>query len=211
MKVVAINGSPNKDGNTSMALQFVGNVLQKNGIDFEIIHVGHQNIRGCIACGKCRENKNEKCVFDTDIVNAAIQKMKHADGLIFGSPVYFSGVAGTMKCFMDRAFYVSGSNDNLFRHKVGATLVAARRAGGSASLDCLNHYLSLAEMIIASSNYWNIIHGQTAGQVEKDEEGVQTLEILGQKMLWLMNMKQQTKDTVVEPIRVPKIRTNFIK
>ena len=122
MKVVAINGSPKKDGNTCQALNMVGNELIAAGIDFEIIHVGHKMIHGCTACGKCAINKDEECSIKTDGLNKWIQQLKSADGIIFGTPVYYSGIAGSMKCFLDRVFYVSGSNGNLFRHKVGLSL-----------------------------------------------------------------------------------------
>ncbi|MDR0799207.1 MAG: flavodoxin family protein, partial [Dysgonamonadaceae bacterium] len=131
MKVIAINGSPHKDGNTAHALKQVGAELQKEGIEFEIIEVGGKSIRGCIACGKCAEKRNEKCNFTDDIVNETLVKMKEADGILLGSPVYYSGIAGTMKCFLDRTFYVAGANGGMFRHKIGASVVAVRRTGGS--------------------------------------------------------------------------------
>ena len=168
MKVVAINGSPHKEGNTWHALRMVGAVLEKSGIDYEILHVGNTLIRGCMACGTCGKNKDERCSIITDPLNEWLQIMKNADALILASPVYYSGVPGTMKSFLDRAFYVAGSNGGMFRHKVGAALVAVRRTGGSSTLDCLNHYLSYSEMIIAASNYWNVIHGCIPGDVEKE-------------------------------------------
>ena len=133
MKVVAINGSPNKEGNTYHALRMVGSKLEEKGIDFEIIHIGNKAIRGCLACGKCRENRNEKCVTTTDSLNEWIQTMKMADGIIIGAPVHYAGIPGTMKSFLDRAFYVAGVNGGLFRHKVAAAVVAVRRTGGSAT------------------------------------------------------------------------------
>ena len=162
MKVLAINGSPNKEGNTFHALTIVGSKLKEQDIEFEILHIGNKAVRGCMACGKCRETKDEKCSVTTDPLNEWIQKMKAADGLILASPVHFSGIPGTMKSFLDRAFYVSSGNGNLFRHKVGAAVVAVRRSGGSSTFDSLNHYLMYCEMILATSNYWNIIHGRTA-------------------------------------------------
>lgn len=185
MKVIAINGSPNKEGNTFHALTMVGNELIGNGIDFEILHVGHKMIHGCLGCGKCSINKDEKCVIQTDDLNKWIQQIKDADGIVLGSPVYYSGISGTMKSFLDRLFYVSGSNGNLLRHKVGATVAAVRRSGGSATFDSLNHYLTYSEMIIATSNYWNVIHGRAAGEVNKDDEGKQIMRVLGKNMAWL--------------------------
>lgn len=211
MKVVAINGSPNKEGNTWHALQIVGNKLAEQGIEFEIIHIGNKPVRGCMACGKCRINKDEKCSMNDDFVNDAIQLMKHADGIIIASPVYFSGVAGTMKSFLDRAFYVSGSNGGLFRQKVGASVVAVRRTGGSATFDCLNHFLLYSEMIVATANYWNIIHGRTPGEVLKDEEGVQIMEVLANNMTWLLKMKENTKETIQAPSPVAKVMTSFVR
>jgi multimeric flavodoxin WrbA len=211
MKVVAINGSARKDGNTYHALKMVGNKLEENGIDFEIIHVGNKLVRGCLACGKCGQNKDEKCTITGDSLNEWIQVMKQADGIILSSPVYYAGIPGTMKCFLDRAFYVSGSNGGLFRHKVGAAVVAVRRTGGSVTFDSLNHYLTYSEMILATSNYWNIIHGRTQGEVEKDDEGRQIMEVLGNSMSWLLNMRQQTKDSLPAPAPVQKVMTSFIR
>lgn len=211
MKVIAINGSPNKKGNTFHALTMVGDELLSAGIDFEILHIGHKLIHGCTACNKCAINKNEKCVLKTDDLNKWIQQMKAADGLLIGSPVHYSGIAGTMKSFLDRAFYVSGSNGGLFRQKVGAALVAVRRSGGSATFDSMNHYLNYSEMIIASSNYWNIIHGRTAGEVEQDAEGKQIMRLLGKNMVWLLKMKEATKDLIESPGKEKKEVTNFIR
>ena len=211
MKVVAINGSPNKEGNTYHALKMVGSKLEENGIDFEIIHIGNKAIRGCIACGKCRVNKDEKCSITTDPLNEWIQTMKTADGIILGAPVHYAGIPGTMKSFLDRSFYVAGSNGGLFRHKVGAAVVAVRRTGGSATFDSLNHFLTYSEMILATSNYWNIIHGRTPGEVVQDHEGVQIMEVLGSNMAWLLKMREQTKDTLPAPAPVQKVMTSFIR
>ena len=211
MKVIAINGSPKKAGNTFQALSMVGDELIARGIDFEIIHVGHKTIHGCTACGKCAINKDEECSIKTDGVNKWIQQLKNADGIIFGSPVYYSGIAGTMKSFLDRVFYVSGSNGNLFRHKVGAAIVSLRRTGGSSTLDSLNHYLNYSEMIIATANYWNVIHGRNEGEVNQDLEGKQIMHVLGKNMAWLLKMKEATKDLIEEPIAEKKVVTNFIR
>ena len=190
MKVIAINGSPKKEGNTAQALKIVGEKLNENGIDFEIIQVGDKFIRGCLACGTCGKNKDEQCSQKSDIVNDVIQKMKEADGIIIGSPVYFSGIAGTMKSFLDRAFYVANSNGGLFRHKVGAAVTAVRRSGGSSTLDSLNHYLTFSEMIIATGNYWNIAHGRMPGEMIQDLEAVQALQLTAENMSWLLKMKK---------------------
>lgn len=211
MKVIAINGSPKKEGNTYQALQMVGAELAAAGIDFEILHIGHKLIHGCTACGKCAVNKDEKCVQKTDDLNFWIQQMKAADGIIIGSPVHYSGIAGTMKSFLDRAFYVAGSNGGLFRHKVAAAVVAVRRSGGSATLDSLYHYLTYSEMIIATSNYWNVIHGRIPGEVGQDAEGVQIMRVLGKNMAWLLKMKEASSGSIEPPQKEKKEITNFIR
>jgi len=211
MKVVAINGSPHKEGNTYQALMMVEKSLKENGIDLEIIHIGNKAVRGCLACGGCIKNQDEKCSIHTDSLNEWLQKMEDADGIIIASPVYYAGIAGTMKCFLDRAFFVAGVNGGLFRNKVAAAVVALRRTGGSATFDSLNHYLSYSEMILATSNYWNIIHGRTPGEVLKDHEGVQIMEVLGNNMAWLLKMREATKDTIPAPARVQKVMTNFVR
>ena len=211
MKVIAINGSPKKEGNTFHALSMVGSELKAAGIEFEILHVGHKMIHGCVACGKCAVNKDEKCSIQSDELNDWIQQVKRADGIVLGSSVYFSGIPGTMKSFLDRLFYVSGANGNLFRHKVAAALVAVRRTGGSDTLDSLNHYLSYAEMIVATSRYWNVIHGRAPGEVVRDEEGAQILRVLGKNMAWLLKMKEAASGKLEPPKIEEKVRTDFIR
>ena len=211
MKVIAINGSPNKEGNTFHALNMVGEELIAAGIEFEILHIGNKLIRGCLACGKCFVNRDERCNTTTDDLNLWIQKMKAADGIIIGSPVHYAGIAGTMKSFLDRLFYVSGANGNFFRQKVGAAVVAVRRTGGSSTFDCLNHYLNITEMIIATSNYWNVIHGRAPGEALQDAEGVQCMQVLGRNMAWLLKMKEATKDTIEPPQKTTKIVTHFVR
>ncbi|MCX8034454.1 MAG: flavodoxin family protein [Thermodesulfovibrio sp.] len=210
MKVVAFNGSPRKNGNTYHAIKMVAEELKKENISVEIVQVGGKSIRGCIACYKCAQNKNEKCSID-DEVNGWIQKIKKADGIILGSPVYFSGIAGTFKCFLDRAFLVSSVNDGLFRHKVGTVVVADRRSGGVSTFDQLLHYLHYAEMLVPSSNYWNVIFGRNPGEVLKDEEGMQIMRILGKNMAWLLKLVENGKDKITTPERESKIFTNFIR
>lgn len=210
MKVVAFNGSPRKQGNTYEALKVVGTELEKEGIDFEIIQVGDKTIKGCQSCGACFKSRNEKCIIN-DEVNEWIQKIKEADGIILGSPVHYSGVAGTMKTFLDRAFYVMGANGGMARHKVGASVVAVRRSGGIPTFQQLNHYLQYAEMLMPASNYWNVIHGAKAGEAMEDTEGVQIMRVLGKNMLWLLKLKEQGRDSVVEPEQEKKIMMNFIR
>lgn len=209
MHVVAINGSPKAEGNTYQALKLVAAELEQAGISCEIIQVGHQAIHGCTACVKCVEHKNERCVIRSDAVNEVLQKMKQADGIILGSPVYFSGIAGAMKCFLDRSFYTSSANGNLFRGKVGAAVVAVRRSGGTATFDQLNHYLNYAEMFLPASNYWNIIHGAAPGEVLQDEEGVQIMRILGKNFAHTLKLIETGQ--LEMPQQEAKIRTNFIR
>lgn len=211
MKVIAINGSPKKEGNTYHALNIVGEQLQEAGIDFEILHIGNKNFHGCMACGKCAVNKDERCNITTDDLNAHLQEIKKADGILLGSPVYYSGIAGTAKSFFDRLFYVAGANNNLFRHKVAASVVAVRRTGGSFTFDSLNHYLLYAETIMATSCYWNIIHGRTPGEVLQDAEGVQTMRVLGKNMAWLLKMKEATAASIEPPAKEKKEVTSFIR
>lgn len=208
MKVIAINGSPKAEGNTYHALKLVTDELETQGICTEIIHVGNKSIRGCVACGGCAKNKNERCVID-DEVNEIIQKMKVADGIIIGSPVYYASIAGTMKCFLDRAFYTASANGGLFRHKVGASVVAVRRSGEVATFDHLNHYFTIGEMFLASSNYWNVIHGRMPGEALQDEEGVQIMRVVGKNMAFLLNSISQNSKSL--PEKEAKIMTSFIR
>jgi len=210
MKVVAFNGSPKKEGNTYHAINLVGEELNKEGIEIEIINVGSKSIRACMACGKCAENRNEKCIID-DEANEWIQKMKEADGIILGSPVYYSSIAGNLKGFLDRAFFVSGANGGLFRHKVGASVVAVRRSGGIPTFHQLNNYIMYSEMLVPTSNYWNVIHGRMPGEVLQDEEGVQIMRVLGKNMAWLLKLVKNGEGNVEPPAQEVKIQTSFIR
>ncbi len=210
MKVIAVNGSPKPNGNTYAALTLVGAELQKEGIEFEIIHIGNKLIRGCLACGSCAKNLNEKCIIN-DEVNDCLQKLKTADAIMLGSPVHYSGIAGTMKSFLDRLFYVAGVNGSLFRHKVGAAVVAVRRSGGVHTFDSLNHYINYAEMITPGSNYWNVIHGREPGEVLQDQEGNQIMRVLGKNMAWLLKVIEAGKNQVPAVPREEKVVTNFIR
>jgi multimeric flavodoxin WrbA len=210
MKVLAFNGSPNREGNTWHAINMVIAELQKENIETEIVHVGNKSIRGCTACGQCVKNKNEQCVLPGDEVNEWIQKMKQADGILFGSPVHYAAIAGTMKSFMDRAFYVAGVNNGLLRHKVGAAVVAVRRSGGLPTFDQLNNFINYSEMLIPTSNYWNVIHGARGGEVTQDKEGTQIMRVLGKNMAWLMKLVENGRGRVAEPESEKKIYMNFI-
>jgi multimeric flavodoxin WrbA len=211
MKVVAFNGSPNKEGNTYQAIKLVTNELEKEGIETEIIHVGNKTIRGCIACNQCVKNQNEQCVLPGDEVNGWIQKMKEADGIIFGSPVYFSAMGGTMKSFLDRAFYVVDVNGGILRHKVGTSVVAVRRAGGIPTFNQLNNYINYAEMLMPTSNYWSVINGTSPGEALQDKEGVQIMRVLGKNMVWIMKLVENGKGKVEAPEKERKIMMNFIR
>lgn len=211
MKVIAFNGSPKANGNTFASINMVAQQLEKNEIEVEILHIGNKVIRGCIGCNACVKSQNEQCIIKDDIVNDYLQKAKEADGIIIGSPVYFSGVAGTMKSFLDRLFYVQTVNGGLFRHKVGASVVAVRRSGGLTTFNELNHYLLYSEMVIPGSNYWNIVHGHTPGEVTKDTEGMQIMNILGENMAWLLKLIKASKGKVEEPQKQNKVMMNFIR
>ncbi|RII33838.1 flavodoxin family protein [Clostridium chromiireducens] len=210
MKVVAFNGSPKKEGNTFHGIKMVTEELKKEGIEVEIIHVGNKIIRGCLACNGCVKNQNEKCVIN-DEVNEWIQKMKEADGIILGSPVHYSSLGATMKAFLDRAFYVTSVNNSMLRHKVGASVVAVRRSGGVPTFEQLNNYINYSEMLMPTSNYWNVIHGAAPGDVKADEEGKQIMRVLGKNMAWLMKLIDFGKGEVKEPEKENKIFTNFIR
>lgn len=210
MNVVAFNGSPNKEGNTWNALKMVKAELQAEGIETEIVHVGNKAIRGCVACYQCLKNKNEQCVLPGDEVNGWIQKMKQADGIILGTPVHYAAIGGTMKSFLDRAFFVTSVNDSMLRHKVGASVVAVRRSGGVPTFDQLNNFLTYAEMLLPTSNYWNVIYGRAPGEVLQDLEGVQIMRVLGKNMAWLMKLVEHGKVAVPPPEPEQKIFFSFI-
>jgi multimeric flavodoxin WrbA len=185
--------------------------LEKAGIETEMVLVGKEKIQGCVACHGCVKNQNEACAINDDPVNEWIQKIKEADGVLLGSPVHFSGVAGTMKSFLDRAFFVASVNGGLFRQKVGATVAAVRRSGGISTLETLNHYINYSEMVMPSSNYWNVAHGLTPGQMEEDAEGKQIMAVLGQNMAWIMKLIAHGKEQIPAPAPARKIMTNFIR
>lgn len=211
MKVIMFNGSPKENGNTATSLNVVAEQLRKSSIEVEILHVGNKVVRGCIACGSCAKTRNEQCIIKDDIVNEYLQRAKEADGIVLGSPVYFSGVAGTMKSFLDRMFYVSTANGWMLRHKVGASVVAVRRSGGLTTFNELNHYLIFSEMVMATSNYWNVVHGASPGQAIQDEEGMQIMTVLGENIAWLIKLIEAGKGSVEEPKSHQKVFTNFIR
>lgn len=186
MKVVAFNGSPRKDGNTSILIETVLAELEKNGIETETVQIGGKKIRGCIACMKCKENKDKRCAVDNDILNGCVEKMIEADGILLGSPTYFTDVSAEMKALIDRAGFVARVNDSLFKRKVGAGVVAVRRAGSTHVFDTMNHLFTISEMIIPGSSYWNMGIGLDKGDVRNDDEGIATMKDLGENMAWLL-------------------------
>ena len=186
LKVVAFNGSPRKDGNTAILLRRVLAVLEAEGVETELIQLAGQQIHGCMACGTCRKIQNRECKIVNDPVNDFIGKMTEADGIILGSPTYFSMMTPEMKALIDRAGYVARANSDLFQRKVGAAVVAVRRAGGIPTFDAINHFFLISQMIVPGSSYWNIGVGGSKGDVEKDEEGLKTMADLGKNMAWLL-------------------------
>lgn len=186
MKVVAFNGSARKDGNTAVLIRRVLSVLESEGIETELIQMAGQLIHGCTACGTCRKIQNKQCKIVNDNVNSYIEKMAAADGIILGSPTYFSMMTSEMKALIDRAGFVGRANDDLFKRKVGAAVVAMRRAGGIPTFDGINHFFLISQMIVPGSSYWNVGIGLGKGDVEKDEEGLKTMDDLGKNMAWLI-------------------------
>ena len=206
-KVLLINGSPHAKGCTYTALRTVADELERNGMETEIVHVGNKDIRGCIGCYKCREIG--KCVFGNDLVNEVAKKFEQADGLVIGSPVYYAGATGTLVSFLNRLFF-SASFEKRF--KVGAAVVSARRMGTTATLDQLNKYFLHGEMPVVASRYWNAVHGNNPEEVMKDEEGLQTMRVLGRNMAFLIRAIAREREAVGLPETDPtRIATNFIR
>lgn len=193
MKVIAFNGSARKDGNTAILIKRIFKILQDEGIETELIQLSGQQIHGCTACGTCRKIKNKECKIVNDNVNEYIQKMMSADGIILGSPTYFSMMSSEMKALIDRSGFVARANGDLFKRKVGAAVVAVRRAGGMPTFDGLNHFFLINQMIVPGSSYWNVGIGLGKGDVEKDTEGLQTMEDLGKNMAWLLKKLNNPK------------------
>ncbi len=186
MKTIAFNGSARKDGNTAILINYVFEELKKEGIDTEMVQLAGKKIRGCIACMKCMENKDRRCAVATDIVNECIGKMLDADAVIMGSPTYFTDVTAEMKALIDRAGFVARANDNMLSHKVGAAVVAVRRAGSIHTFDTLNHFFLISQMVVPGSIYWNLGIGRQIGDVLSDDEGIQTMQVLGRNVAWLL-------------------------
>lgn len=205
MKVLMLNGSPRKNGNTEIALKEIKKVLEEEQIEVEIIQIGGMEIRGCKGCQYCKEKG--KCVID-DVVNEIAEKLAESDGLVIGSPVYYASANGTLVCLLDRLFYSSKCNKTM---KVGASVAVARRGGCSATFDELNKYFTISGMPIVSSQYWNSVHGRRPGDAEKDEEGLQTMRTLGRNMAFLIKSIALGKEKYQVPEKEPWIMTSFIK
>ena len=205
MKVLLINGSPHANGCTATALREVAKTLNEGGVETELIQVGHLDVRGCTSCGYCY--KEGKCVFN-DIVNEVAEKFKEADGIVLGSPVYYASANGTMTSFCDRLFYSSRFDKTM---KVGAAVVSARRGGNTATFDQLNKYFTISSMPVASSQYWNQVHGNNAEQVVQDLEGMQIMRTLGRNMAFLVKSIALGKEQFGLPEKEPRVGTNFIR
>ena len=206
MKVLLVNGSPHAQGCTYTALREVAAALEKQGIETELFQVGTKPISGCLGCGACI--KTGKCVID-DVVNEFVEKAKDADGFVFGSPVHFANASGAITSFMDRAFYGKGA---VYANKPAAAVMSCRRGGATATLDQLNKYFTISNMPIVSSQYWNMVHGNTPDEVRQDAEGMQTMRTLGINMAWLLKCIEAGKTAgIAMPEREAKVATNFIR
>ncbi len=191
MKVVAFNGSPRRGANTATLLGYVLGEIKKEGIETELVQLGGENIHPCLACRKCSTRKNRRCSQEDDRGNFFIEKMDSADAILLGSPTYVADISPELKSLIDRVCLVSGANGGMFRRKLGAAVVAVRRAGAMHAFDAINHFFLITEMIIPGSSYWNIGIGREPGEVEKDEEGIRTMKRLGQNMAWLLKKLHQ--------------------
>lgn len=205
MKVLLINGSPKANGNTALALEEMRKVFEKEQIETEVIHVGNKDIRGCISCLSCRNTG--KCVFD-DLVNECASKLEACGGIVVGSPVYYASANSTLTAFLDRLFYSTGFDKTM---KVGASIAVARRGGCSATFDQLNKYFTISGMPVASSQYWNSVHGGAPGEAAQDEEGMQTMRTLARNMTFLMKSIALGKEKYGLPEKEEHAWTNFIR
>lgn len=210
MKVLLINGSPHEQGCTYTALCEVAQELEKAGIATEIVNVGREAIRGCIACGHCRQSAESHCILkDDSMVNTIIDKAKEADGFVFGSPVHYAAASGTLTTLLDRCFYAGAKH---FAYKPGAAIMSCRRGGATATFEQLNKYFTINNMPIVSSQYWNMVHSNTPDEVRQDLEGLQTMRTLGRNMAWLLKCLQLGKENGLDrPESEAKVATNFIR
>ena len=210
MKVLLINGSPHEQGCTYTALCEVAKELETADIATEIVSVGREAIRGCIACGHCRQSADSHCILkDNSLVNTIIDKAKEADGFVFGSPVHYAAASGTLTTLLDRCFYAGGKH---FAYKPGAAVMSCRRGGATATFEQLNKYFTINNMPIVSSQYWNMVHGNTPDEVRQDLEGLQTMRTLGRNMAWLLKCLQLGRENGLDrPEGEAKVATNFIR
>lgn len=206
MKVLLINGSPHSEGCTYTALSEVAKTLNKSSVETEIFHIGRKPVRGCVDCGSC--NKTGYCAFDDDPANTLIDKIKEADGVVIGTPVYYGSANGALCALLDRVFFAASSQ---FRHKAAAAVVSCRRGGAGNAFDRLNKYFTISQMPVASSQYWNSIHGMSPEEARQDQEGLQIMRTLGRNMVWLMKMIEQSRETLELPEQEEWTPTNFIR
>ncbi len=208
MKVLLVNGSPREKGCTYTALAEVEKELLKSGIEPEIFHVGSEPLRGCTACGHCKKNASGRCIFTNDTVNIALEKAETVDGFIFGSPVHYAAASGMMTSFLDRFFYAGNS----YGYKPGAAIITCRRGGATAAFDQLNKYFTISNMPVVSSQYWNMVHGNTPDEILQDLEGLQVMRTLGKNMAWLLQCIKAGQHAGIDlPKREARIGTNFIR
>ena len=186
MKVLGINGSPREGGNTEILMRTVFGELEAAGVETELVRIGGRPFRGCVACRRCFENRDRRCVLEGDPLNELVAKMADADGILLGSPVYYTDVTSEMKGFLDRAGLVSGANGGLFRRKAGAAVLAVRRGGATHAFDTLNHWLHMMQTYLVGASYWNMGYGMNPGDVAEDQEGMENMRVLGRNMAWLL-------------------------
>jgi multimeric flavodoxin WrbA len=212
MKVIAFNGSPRKTGNTHILIQTVFEELEKEGIETEEVNIAVKPYRGCMGCMKCFENGDGKCIIKTDDLNEQFNKMREADGILLGSPVYCANISAQMKGFIDRTSFLNFANGgNVLARKIGAGLTAVRRAGSLSALHSLNSFFTITQMIVVGSSYWNMGFGMEEGEVKQDAEGMQTMHNLGKNMAWLLKLKELAKGKIEEPETSVEVLTNFIR
>jgi multimeric flavodoxin WrbA len=204
MKVIAFNGSPHEQGASNRGIMAVTSELEKEGIASEILHIGDKNIQGCVACHSCY--KTGRCKFD-DVVNRCAEKLEEADGIILAAPVYYGGIAGNFKCFLDRLFYTGPK----LKRKAGAVITSVRRTGGIGVFHQLSNYLTLAGVIITPTVYWNVIHGNSADEAGQDAEGLYTLRSVGRNMAWLLKILELGGKSIPPPPEEERVITNFIR
>jgi len=209
MKVVAFNGSARKDGNTAILIRYVFEELEKEGIRTELVQLAGETIHGCRACYGCFKTKNKTCVFNDDIANRCIQKMLDADAIILASPVYFANMSSELKALIDRAGFVQRANGNMFKRKVGAPVVVARRAGAVFTHDAINHFFFISEMIVPGSSYWNMGFGMNKEEVKNDKEGESIMRDLGKNMAWLLHCIESGKKHLPASSESPAFKPSY--